>query len=398
MVALGDIVLDATVSGALREWLASNDHPIAAFATAPTGTGLTTLVRLLVRDVRLEPVWMTASEASIEERLNEAGGTRLAANGRRKIIVMDDFDSTAADKRTVSVVTAYAKDPRMKTKVLCLGHPTRSSKASEFAAQWARFAFPKVDDPHVARVLRTAGADEATAHRIASECRGDVRAALAAFDLATKTTPTVEVHFKDVVMDGLDSVERVLGKDPLTVRDLLKIYDTDATIVPMGVYENYTATLSKHETDVAARVAEAFSVADVVNTRMHETQSWDLWGVHGVLSTAAPGLELRRRHGAKVPRVEKFGSVWSKAYNARAKAKNAAAINFSRATLGLDRMPITDMAFHRLMVAEAVNYGTDADVRAACDPLGEKNVLSMMRLGVGSGSAYKHARVKRLLT
>ena len=382
-------LLDPDVTSALRAWLSASTAR-AAFATAPVGSGLTTLVRSLVRETRTEAVWLTPSDASLADRLRDAGGSRVAPNGRRKVVIVDDFDAASVDKRIMTIVCAFAKVTR--APLLCLGHPARSAKA-EFAAKWARFDFPRPSDEAVAASL---GGGEA-ARDVATACRGDVRSAARALDFATRGASGSGSYRKDVFVDGLDSVETVLDKGPTTVEELLSACDADSVVVPMGVFENYLATLAKDEIGVAARVAESFSMADNVEEHIHAKQRWDLSYLYGATSTAGPGVELRRRRGRGVPRVEKFGSVWSKVQNGRAKAKNLEGVDRTRAAAGLQRMPATDMAFQRTAIADANSFGTDEDLLAACWPLDEKGVLALMRLQVGPAPAYKHARVKRLL-
>jgi hypothetical protein len=125
---------------------------------------------------------------------------------------------------------------------------------------------------------------------------------------------------------------------------------------------------------------------------MYDTQNWDLAEAHGAHSVASPALVLRKRTNAREICAEKFGTVWSRIYNSKAKAKNALAINLKRANCGLGGMTVEDMSYQRLMIETSLDGG-DETVLDACGCLGENEVLLLMRLGF---SSYKHARVKKL--
>jgi hypothetical protein len=282
-------------------------------------------------------------------------------------------------------VVEYAKSDG-KTKMVCAGHPSRSSKASEFAIKWTRFEFPKIGTKKIEAALRAAGFDPDAIQSVAASVGGDLRAAFNAMEL-----PSV-ASAKDEFVEGLDGVDVVLGLDPMTVRDALKLYEFDSSVVPMGVFENYAACLDPRDLDLATEVAEGFSIADVVSDAMYDTQNWDLAEAHGAHSVASPALVLRKRTNAREICAEKFGTVWSRIYNSKAKAKNARAINLKRANCGLGGMTVEDMSYQRLMIETSLDGG-DETVLDACGCLGENEVLLLMRLGF---SSYKHARVKKL--
>jgi hypothetical protein len=384
------IILDEVRVALLRNWM-NAESSNAAFATAHVGAGLSTLVRLLVRELRLEPIWIHAGTKHVPELLADAGASSIAANGRRKIIVVDEFDSVSADKRTMTAVMDYAKSGG-KTKMLCAGHPSRSSKASEFAAKWTRFDFPRVSTRKIEATLRAAGFDPDVVRGVAADAKGDLRAAFNALELSSggKTVAAT----KDDFVEGLDGVDIVLGLEPISVREALNMYAFDSSVVPMGVFENYTHCLDKNDIQLAVDVTEAFSLADVVNDVMYGTHNWDLADAHGVFSVASPALDLRKRTNSKEICAEKFGTVWSRVYNSKAKAKNARTINARRLDAGHQPMAVEDMSYQRNMIETSLAKG-DGEIVDACGCLGENEVLLLMRLGF---SSYKHARVKKLLS
>jgi len=393
-----DIVLDEVCVAILRKWLQRipEDSPrhedMVAFVTAHVGSGLSTLLRLLIEELGFEPIWIHTGTKQVNVVLHDAGSSPIAANGRRKLIVMDEFDSMTTDKRTMSAVIEYVKSSG-KTKMVCAGHPSRSIKASEFAIKWTRIEFPKVSSRKLEAVLRNARIPNATPdaiQRAASNAKGDVRSAFNALDFSP--SGGVESDVKDSFVEGLDGVDVALSLGPLSVRDSIKM--TDASVVSMGIFENYTMCLGDPDLGIAADVTNACSHADVINDIMYETQNWDLSEIHGVFSIASPAYDLRRRTNTKTIRAEKFGTVWSRLYNAKAKAKNVAMINMKRQERGLPCMNVTDLAYHRHMIETTLQNGSDDDIRRVCGCLDERHVLALMRLG---NTSYKHARIKKLL-
>jgi len=396
------VLLDDATTLLLRRWMdgavvADADKAPTAFVTARVGSGVSTLLRLLVSELGLEGVWIHAGTPRIADVLEDVGRSRISVTGRRKIVIVDEFDAVSADKVTISAIVAFAKTGKLR--MVCAGHASRSSKASEFATKWARFDFPRIPTTKIEAYLRSLGFGPAASKVSAKRADGDLRAALNSVDSPDS---------KDVVVEGLDGVDLVLSRTALTVRDAMVMHEP--SVVAMGVFENYQAILAKNDTGIADIVSDSFSMADVFDEKMFSTQQWDLAGFYAATAIAAPALAIRERPGRKTTSVEKFGSVWSKAYNARAKAKNVKTINAARSAAGLTCMSVEDLALHRLIVKaalattaagdDATTTAVDTTIREACGPLGEAEILLLMRLGVGSGigASYKHGRLKKIVS
>ena len=401
------VLLDDATTLLLRRWMdgvADVDVKApTAFVTARVGSGVSTLLRLLVSELGLEGVWIHAGTPRIADVLEDVGRSRVSVTGRRKIVIVDEFDAVSADKVTISAIVAFAKTGKLR--MVCAGHASRSSKASEFATKWVRFDFPRIPTTTIEAYLRSLGFGPAASKVSAKRADGDLRAALNSVNSPDS---------KDVVVEGLDGVDLVLSRAALTVRDAMVMHEP--SVVAMGVFENYHAILAKNDTGIADVVSDAFSMADVFDEKMFATQQWDLAGFYAATAIAAPAMAIRERPGRKSTSVEKFGSVWSKAYNARAKAKNVKTINVARSVAGLTCMSVEDLALHRLIVTTALATtatgvattgvattgvaAVERTIREACEPLGEAELLLLMRLGVGSGigASYKHGRLKKIMT
>lgn len=366
-----EVLLDPAVKAALREWMASLGGG-CGLATAAVGAGLTTLVTLLARELDVEPIWIHSGTRDASDVMKDAGTVNVAPTGKRKIVVADEFDPS--DK--VQAVE-YSKRGA-STKLLCLAHRARSAKAVEFAAKWAKFEFPNAPASEIDATLRAAGFVPRTMF-----FDGDVRAAFrSCADGGAK---------KDDFRGGLDVVDAVLsGKTPSSVGDVLRMHASDPAVVCMGIFENYLAALKPRMLSSAIRVSHAFSSADVFEASMYRTQNWELHEIQGAMAAGVSASEFRGTKCGDV-RATKFGTVWSRVYNAKAKSKNIREINARKLAHGESPLTPEDLAFQRGMISHAPGD----DVPALCGCLQESQVSMLMRLGF---VAYKHDRIKKLLS
>jgi hypothetical protein len=362
-----DVLLDKTLIADLREWMVSPGGG-CGLAMAAVGAGLSTLVRLLVRELDFDAVWIQTGTKNASDAMKDAGAFEVAPTGKRKIIVVDEFDPS--DKLAV---VEYSKSGST-VKMLCLSHRTRSTKAVEFASKWARFDFPNASSSDIDAALRAAGFVPRTLF-----FDGDVRAAFRSCMDGSK---------KDDFREGLDIVDAVLSGTDMDLRDILRVHASDPAVVSMGVFENYIGTLVPRTLDRGARISDAFSFADTIDSAMYRTQNWGLQEIYGAMTVGIPATELRGNK--KAVHTKKFGTVWSRVYNAKAKSKNIKEINLKKLAHGESHLTPEDLAFQRQMISCA----TDKDIPRLCGCLGEAQVSMLMRLGF---VPYKHDKIKKLL-
>lgn len=426
--ATGFLYADSEI-GVLKAWL-RDGRPGPALATATPGSGLTTLVHVLLRELGIEGVWLGCGTPRIRVELDRAGSNCVSVTMRRKAIIVDEFDALAScDSSCAADVLAFARRKPPVVQVLLLAHATRSSKALEFAKAWPRFAFqrpsPATVEAYLLRVLEKHAPSQGDVPprkevaSLASLVRGDVRAALQALEFWRRgaggasdggaTGAAAAVAEKDETCDGLDMAEAVLrGERGASVRDCLAMFGADSAVVPMAIYENYLAVVGDQDWDVVVATADAFAEADAVDKYLYSRQSWHLHELYGALAVAAPALILRRRtkssrssRSSRSFTISKYGSVWSKAYNACAKVKQARALVTAYAAGGLGGAGprcATDLAGVRLVLRAALDKDDDEAVRRAVWPLGASDAMALARLGVGSQPSYKvPTRIKKAL-
>lgn len=410
--SLGCLFGDTAVA-CLRQWMASG-APGPALATAAPGSGLTTLVQLLVRETGLDAVWVGCATPRVRALLDHAGANPVSVTMRRKLVVVDEFDALGCgDSSALADALAFARG-KPPVPLLFLAHATRSQKTHEFAKSWPLFHMGRPSPAAVAAYLlrvRAAHAPDvpvAEVEALAAAVKGDVRAALTALDLRRRREGAVDV--KDEVCDGLDLAEAVLrGERGATVPECLRLFGMEPAVLPMGVHENYLPCLGggAQDVDAAAAVADAFSRGDLVDRYMYARQAWEVMDVYGAHVVAAASMALRRRR-SRVPAgfgITKFGSLWSKMYNTCAKTKNVRALAAAYAEAGRTPLRPCDLAYVRACLKALLQRKAAAegdDIRRVCAPLTPPLVLALCRLDAGPGGSawYKqtcHARVKRAL-
>ncbi len=416
------VLLSQVELGALRAWLKGEAQAGPARVQAPTGSGITTAVQLLARELDMEALWITPAVAQPKNLLCDAISSPVAVNGRVKVVVLDDFDSLASDLLPeLGALAKRAGEGKAVCKVVCLGRRARVPKLDDACRKWPSFKFARVPAKALAarlcEVAALEGIDLAPqqAEHLARTANSDIRSALNSLDLMRRrgdmtlidmTQPAAAAAVdhtaavKDDVMDGMDVVELLLEKR-VPLAEALRLGSLDASVVPMGLFENFL----DESQSVTPDVCEFFSIADVLEKKAYATSSWDLLDVYAALAVAGPVAVMDRRRRppkktpadaeAKAPR--KFGVVWSKMYNQCTKAKGLRGVQQARAEAGLPPMGVQDLAYVRAIVQSALKAGDDDALRSAVHGLGGANLLAVMRLWKVEYKASTHARVKRLL-
>lgn len=394
-----------TEVAALRSWMACGAGP--ALATAAPGSGLTTLVGLLAREAAMDAVWVGCTTPRVKHLLLQAGASPVSVTLRRKIIVVDEFESFGAgDTSAQADALAFAKaSPPLP--VLFVSHANRSQKSTEFAKTWPRFEFGRPSVASLRSYLRTVcdkhgvSADDDGIAAVVRSTKGDLRAALNTLDTIAiggagrVDAESAERYAKDETADALDVVESLLrGTRGADVAGCIKSYYLDSTVVPMGVFENYLASLGAADLQAAQRAAESFSVADCLDRYMYSRQAWGAADLYAVAAVAAPVMHAQRWRVSKPSPtfgISKFGSVWSKTYNMYAKMKHVKQIAHARTEAGLVPLPVADLSILRGCMRAALDAGDDAALEKVCAWLNPAQALQLVRLGVPGAAWDRHA-------
>ena len=428
---------------ALRAWMVGRVGP--ALATAGPGSGLTTLVELLAAENDLELLRVGSGTPQVKAFLDSAGSSAVTVEMRRKVILVEGADALATTESVAwtDVLAFVRSGPRVP--VLLAAHSRRSTKPFEFARTWPRFDLGKPSAPVVRAILHTAlraalsrgptgVIPESLLDALARDVRGDVRAAINALDLAcrgsqtdaassaatadaaataaaaaadaedaevarTARTARTATHApgvaaKDVREDGLDVVEAVLtGARGISPDEAARMHEP--SMVAMGMFENYHAVT--RDLDTLADVADWFSVSDVVDARSHGAADPPFGdrALYRVVALAGPARALGASKGTCA--VKKFGSVWSKQFNACTKSNQVKALAAARGGRGMAALEPGDLAFVRSGVRRCLARGDDAALRSLVEGWSVQDVLALVRMEPGAPgvTAAVRERLKR---
>lgn len=417
-VALSDVGI-TQLRAWMREPSAAGERKRAALVCAAPGSGLTTLLRLLAKEMNFEAVWIGTGTQRIKALLTDACTSPVAVNGKRKLVIVDEFDGLfASDITTCTDVLGFTK--KSPTPFVCLAHTTRNSRLLDATKHMERFQFQRPSTAVVTGIVKraiTAGAlqiSEDALAGIVSSAAGNIREALAAVafwgrggqhaDVTAKHAideeEVVDVESIDPSMatiDGLDVVQNLLKEDPGVTR-CLQLYLRDPSVLSMGLNENYLGAATS--LDQCVPISESFSAADTVETHMYKHQAWDVFEAYGAYAVAGPVQALHSSQGKVKPvTVTKFGSIWSKLYNQCAKTKNAKLISFGRMESGLPgSLPVPDLGYVRDMLHLAVQRWDAAQIRQTVAALGgtPAHALALMRLWHTEYKQTAHGKLKKL--
>lgn len=447
-----DLALSDLGIAELRAWLRAPPWDPAEAATTPAekraalsslsvlvsgaqGSGLTTLMKLLAKEMRLEAVWVGTGTPRIKALLGHACTSPVAVNGLQKIVIVDEFDALfSVDTAACTDVLGFTK--KTATKIVCLARSTRNSRLADATKHMHRISFSKPSTSVVAGIVRRAvsslGLDlpPETEAEIVSSAGGNIRGALAAVDFWGRrgSSPAgdpvsaeqqakvddkedaveetcVDSSFMEgdasASLDGLDVVQNLLTENPGVTR-CLQLYLRDPSVLSMGLNENYTGVVS--DIGQCAAISESFSAADTVEAHMYRHQAWDVFEAYGAFAVAGPVQHL---HAPPGPRpgsssaVTKFGTIWSKMYNQYAKLKNAKAIALGRMeTLGVCcTLHTEDLAYVRVMLFDAISRWDGLEIRRLVRGIGGSaaHALALMRLWTSEYKQTTHGKLKKVL-
>lgn len=381
--------LDPALVARLRDWLARTTAGMA-WLTGTTGSGMTTMVAELTRD--MEAVWLTPASMKTRAFLRDVCSHPLAVNGKRKVLVLDELDVLLGNETAMADVAFLVKH-NVHVPVVCVLRATRLTTTSTLAGKAALVVHfpPPTHEAMVAAVSRVAAVEGLTGE-VEELCRrapGDIRHVL-------QTMRASATAVRDISMHTIDAVATVLGTR-IDVRRALTLFSADAGGLPAGVFECY----AQAATDVGQCTAylDMVSLADVVDEHIHGRQRWDLLDVYGALTTASAAITLPRARGPVT--LHKFGTVWNKTYARCSKEKTVRGIRLARASRGMTALAPEDLAFVRVMMSASLGnlHGAAEVCRHA--GLDATACLGLMRLwGSSSGDGYKlttHNKLKKLL-
>lgn len=390
-------MLDAEVSARIGSWVASAKGGDVAFVYAPTpGCGLSTTLDGVLDPQRYEVIKISGGQYKLKSFLVDVVSSAIAVSLKKKVLLLDPIDALFSDQVASMDLGECMRSHLPKVPIVIAGFRQRSSTGraedifhKKFGYAPSTFVYPSIRAERAVEVLGRKFPDvsEDVIHEVWDLCQGDVRSATNALEFENSGA------VKDTVCDGADAVKKIIFEE-VPVKEATRILDGDVNMVSMGIFENYCVV-----EPLNGDVSDAFSLADVVDEMVFGKQKWELLDFYLVLVAGVPGQLLRPSEtGKALPKIDKFGSVWSRSNNMRAKLKV-----FKNVQLNLvektqkSRLGITDVAMLRHMVGTMVGQQRHEGVS---DLLGDfvsdpATVLGIMRLFRGSYTQTDHSKVRR---
>lgn len=370
-LCVDDLLLDKLLISRLQAWINSRE-PGVSWVTGHRGTGVSTMVRILVQD--MDVVWIATNTPWSRQFFGLATSTSSVL--RPKIVVIEEFDEVLTNEvMHADLATLIKSSPKLP--IVCVGHH-RTGRAASLCRGANTFHFPAISSASLATYLEGRGL--ASLHADSSAQSIDVGQAMMAGKYNSSHT--------DVSLKTEDAVHAILGKR-VQFQDALRMYDQDAG-VGIGVFENYLHTTTSM--DIDATTADHFSFANVLEEYERRYDWADTSDYQAVHMVGAPLLSATTNDLGSM----RFGTMWSKLQNQCSKAKSVKHIQLKRAELGLGSTSIQDIAFFRQLISNSMTHEPEC-VKRVCRSIGLDHVatLQTMRLWPCEYKLSTHAKVKR---
>ena len=357
--------------------------------------GISTLIQLACAEEGAEPVVVSTNIPKLKAFLADVAASPMTVEGRTKILVIDPLDAVLAEPTGTADLSEFCK-AGARIPLIFAGIRMRSSMAKLQECVHAKLydktvlAVPPIAPATALAFLRRAAATLGSSVPPGTVWTGDVRNAVAALTL------NITGAAKDVVCDGVDAVRRALCDASLTIRDAIRMHEGDVSMITSGTHENYPLTGQTIET--CNKMAETYSLADIMEERMYDTQRWELGDVQVAVAVGGPVAYLDKAAAERAPPMDlsKFGTIWSRNNNHRTKEKTLRAVRNALIECGMrGATHIDSIAAVRHMVMHAIRADQWASIMDRLGDVPHDTVLGMMRLWKCGYTQAHHGQLKR---
>lgn len=395
-----DLLLDPASVAACKRWIREcrKAHGLrrALIITSPTsGMGISTMIRLACEEECTEPIFVSTNIPKLKAFLLNVAASAMTVEGRTKIMVIDPLDAALAEPTGAADIAEYCK-VGSRIPMIFAGMRMRSSASKLHDCvhpktyEKTTIAVPPIDETRALAFLRRAAMALGATVPIEPLWTGDVRNSLAALSL------NISAGAKDAVCDGVDAVRRALCDESLTIRDAIRMHEGDVSMITSGTHENYPLTGQTIET--CCKLAETYSLADVMEEHMYETQRWELGDVQVAVAAGGPVAYLDKTASQRARNLDlsKFGTIWSRNNNHRTKEKAFRSVRDALTERGLRGAGNVDsIATLRRIVIESIKADRLENAVARLGDLPHDIVLAMMRLWKCGYTQAHHGQLKR---
>jgi len=324
-----------------RAWL-NDGVPDAGFVSGGTGSGITTLLKTVLKESDIDSHHVDHMAKNFTELLEDSTKISTSIQGKKIVVVIDGVDSTAVGKRLLGIITDHVKSSG-KRKIVCVGHREKKSSSNDFAKKWTIFDIPTPSDKVIFEKLKHISqgrvSDVVIAKIVKQTPAGDVRSCINSLEMQI-LNPSEKIDAVDVFVDGMDGIEYIFQNDENSFEKLFKIYEQEPWMIKNGAFENYLKFFTSINT--ISRIADSLSISD----SLFDYPDVDI--TYPECAFAVGGIKLATKTKKAV--ISKFGTLWSKKNNQKINAnklKNIAEKMREKGNLGI---PSVDLDYLRIIV------------------------------------------------
>lgn len=368
----------------LREYLSG--PPGAVFVTSEQGTGLSTLLKLLIRESGMSMIRLASSQTRLKGVLKDTCATSVGVDFKRKCILLDEFDVMMGDStQAQDLVTFLLGSPNVH--IVCAGHPVRKTKLFTSLCKppsaWVSppIAFPSPPIDRIREVLLrhgiVLGKDGDTDNK-----NVDLRSMLLTADMGL-------FHKRDIFQEGVQALTTCL--EAPTLDKSLRVFAFDSSVIPALIQENYLTLVDDLRT--IAEVSDSISAGDTLEKFMYKHQRFDAINMYASFSVAYPASRLptpitstttqakKPTQGKQaIPSSAKYGTVWSKMHNLATKSKLAKHVATHMISKGSTASHVEDYSFVRSILRPMIETEDFAGIRSTLLSNDPEILLSICRL------------------
>lgn len=316
-------IYDETIVANLKEWLLDGKTD-AGFVSAPCGSGATTLIDLLIKELGIVPYHIHDTSKDFQSTLLDTNTMHCG------LVVIDGFDYSIG-KRAVTIVTDHVKS--CAHKLICIGHHDRKSTSNSFAAKWKKFHFgPPKDLFSILAKISNGRVKDDVIKRIIRGAPTDTRYCINALEMHMVKTSN-EVSTRDTFSDVIDAIEKVFH-EKIPFGEMYKMFEHESIVIAGGVHENYLKSIRDIE-DVA-RISNSMSESDLL-------LDLDFTNLMAFCASSTGFVNLCPNK--KSIKVDKYGTVLSKNSQRLTTRKKILAYNLKRMEQKLPAMSPVDFGF-----------------------------------------------------
>jgi replication factor C large subunit len=394
---LDEVIGNGAAVSTLQKWAASWENGIpakrAVVLSGRAGIGKTSTALALASDLGWGVIELNASDARNEEAIRRVAGAGAlnetfrddgafikASAGGRKLIVLDEADNVFGreDKGGVPAITEMIRTTRQPVVLIVNDYYALTRRASAMKGLALEIKFQAVRKDSIEKVLRSVASKEgvdvapAVITRIASEAKGDLRAALNDLEGVARGRKVVPPEAAETI-GGRDNRNTAFGMvdevlrtlDLASARRALRDLDESPDFALLWIEEN--VPIAYQDPEDLDRAFYYLSRADQMLGRTVRRQYFGLWSYASDLMSGGVALAKRDRlHGwnrYQFPSwlIQMGRSKAARKHKAETYGKLGAYFHTSRREVGASIAPYLP----RLMEADfdlAVNVAAGADL------------------------------------